>query len=189
MSAMAILQQLYSRDYTIRRMLCRKWLLVVFAMVLLFVLSPRCAAGPIKRWPPLVGIVDCTREFSFASPSPFSQPLPFSPSPKSVFHLNGVVLTGTIAPPEFRTPDPRAASVTTDIFQALRWHPPCHLAPWLWDPSTMLQALSRTTSLPQSWSKLISGLSKACASSESIAAERTPVTVWSRSIPAVGYLA
>lgn len=113
------------------RMLSRKWLLVVFAMAFLSVLSQRCAAGPIKRRPPIVNIVDCTREFSFASPSPFPQSLPFLPSPTAVFHLDEVVLTHTIDLAEFRTRDRKASSATADIFQQLGWHQTCRLAPWL----------------------------------------------------------
>lgn len=131
MSSIAILQQFYSGDYTVPRMLSRKWILVVFAIAFLCVLSQRCAAGPIKRRPPIVEIVDCTREFSLVSPSPFSQSPPFPPPPATVLHLDGIVLTHIMTPPEFRTPHPKATSATTDIFQALGWHPTCRLAPWL----------------------------------------------------------
>jgi hypothetical protein len=111
-------------------MLSRRWRLAIFALAFLSLQSQLCAAGPIHRRPPIIEIVDCTRQFSFAS-STFRQYLPFPPSPTTAFHLDAVVLTRASAPPEFRRPYPKATSVTTDIFHALRSHPSCRLAPWL----------------------------------------------------------
>jgi hypothetical protein len=128
LSDMATLQQLYSRDYTVRRMLSRKWRLVVFAMGF-SILPHHCAAGPIKK-PKFV--ICLPRELSFV-PIPFPRRVTFPPSPTTVFHLGGVDLTHIIAPSEFRKPNPKAARPTGDILQTPRWPPdepaPCRPFP------------------------------------------------------------
>ena len=113
---MAVLQQLYSRDYTAWRMPSRKWRLIVFAMG--FSLMPHhCAAGPIKK-PKFV--ICLPGELSFV-PSPFPRLVTFPLSPTTVFHVDGVDLTHVIAPPKFRTSNPKAVGATADILQTPRW--------------------------------------------------------------------
>jgi hypothetical protein len=133
MSAMAILQQLYFRGYTARRMLSRERRMAVLAMVFLSLPSHPCAAGPIHKRQLQTFMFCVPPKLSF--PSVFPRFVPFPPSPTARFHLDGYDLTHIIAPVEFRTHNPEAVITTAAILQIQRWDPPpppppCWLVPW-----------------------------------------------------------
>src|SRR5208282_725647 len=94
-------------------MLSRKWRLVVFATVFLFVPSRRCAAGPIRR-------NMCMPEFYFPKDL-FSRSAPIPTSPTTIFHMDGDLLTHIVVPPEFRIRDSRTANATAAMQQVLGW--------------------------------------------------------------------
>jgi|SRR5580692_1338246 hypothetical protein len=79
MSVMAILQPPYFRNYTVRRLLPRKWRLVLFAMAFLSVPFHPSAAEPIKR-----NFVMCRPEHSLPNRF-FPRSVLFSPSPQPSF--------------------------------------------------------------------------------------------------------
>src|SRR5208282_3931637 len=118
MSAMAILQQVSSRDYNCSTMLpSRKWRLVLFAMAFLWP-SNRCLAGPISK-------SMCRPDFAFPQEFPvpkdlFPRSVAIPASPRTIFLLDTVDRTHIIVPPEFRMHDSRAANATAEMPQAPR---------------------------------------------------------------------
>jgi hypothetical protein len=131
-SVMAILQPPYFRNYTVRRLLPRKWRLVLFAMTFLSLPSHPSAAEPIKR-----NFVMCRPELSL--PNGFlPRSVLFPPSPATIFHWDAVDLTHIIVPPEFRTHDSKAANARAERPQAPRWYPPAPPpCPPGWFPSSI----------------------------------------------------